>query len=141
MRLIDFIFSEQPLPSEFEDKIKSIKWFIGNESDYIDLETDIAYKTFEEGNTPHFSFNLFATMDLQNKYLYFVFGENLGGGFDDKFEYHYVQGNDMSAEFDKELYELNDDNFKRIVSENSIDISEIKSRMLMLVNYLESSYP
>jgi hypothetical protein len=140
MKILDFIFSEQPLPSDFKDKIKTMKWFINNESDYIDLETDITYKTFEDGNVPHLSFNLFATLDLQNKHLYFLFGNNKGEGFNEMLEFRYAQGTDMNTAFDKALKESDDKSLKSLAIENSSDILEIKSRMNELVKYLESSY-
>jgi hypothetical protein len=138
MKAIDYIYSKPDYASEIALQLSRLNWNIDNQSVYIDLGTSVIYQEPENVHLPHFSFDLFATINSELNKLSFTFGQNLGQGLEIYFEFLYEGKNNVLEAFDIAHNECDDDIIKDIISKNTKEVDEIKSRLQSLINLLET---
>lgn len=136
MNLIKHIFAARPLSAEHEAALKSIHWHINNDSDYVDLETEITYLQNNTDSWDYSSFNVAATFDLENNALYFIAGNNIGDGLNSKFEFSFDCPETILGNFDRAVDACEDAGFVALMQEYPTQVSDLRNRVLSLVTLI-----
>lgn len=137
MTLLEYIFSENRLiDTQHAAALECIDWHVNNDDEYVDLETCVSYRQSENDAWDFDSFNLAATFDLQNQSLYFVFGNNLGDGMNEKFSFTYSPEMDIAEVFHKAKSTCKDKAFLELMRNHNSEVSDIVSALSRLVESL-----
>lgn len=137
MTLLEYIFSENRLiDTQHAAALECIDWHVNNDDEYVDLETCASYRQSKTDAWDFDSFNLAATFDLQNQSLYFVFGNNLGDGMNEKFSFTYSPENDVREAFKKARSTCKDKAFLELMHEKTSEVSDIINALVKLIENL-----
>ena len=137
MTLLEYIFSDNRLiDTQYAAALECIDWYVNNDDEYVDLETCVSYRQSATDAWDFDSFNLAATFDLQNQSLYFIFGNNLGDGMNEKFSFTYSPDMDIAEAFQKAKSTCKDKAFLELMHKHNSEVGDIVSALSRLVESL-----
>jgi len=138
MTLLDAIFlGNVNVTNDYLYTLEKIDWYISNDADYIDIETEVSYRQSLIQKWDYDSFNLAATFDIENSRLYFIFGNNLGEGMNEKLEFRYSPDANISDTFLQAKQECQDAEFVALMDKHPDEVKEINERLLKLIQLIK----